>query len=104
VLHCATCGVLVPQPGIEHQPSVVKVKSPKHWTTREFPRCSILIVWWLSGKESTCQCRRHRFGPWVRKIPCSRKQLPTPVFLHGKIPWTEKPGEIQFMELQKRRT
>jgi len=25
-----------------------------------------------SGKESTCQCRRckrHRFDPWVRKIP-----------------------------------
>ena len=20
-------------------------------------------------KESTCQCRRHRFGPWSRKIP-----------------------------------
>ena len=27
---------------------------------------------WLSGKGSTCQCRRHRkcrFNPWVRKIP-----------------------------------
>ena len=22
---------------------------------------------WLSGKESTCQCRRHRFDPWSRK-------------------------------------
>ena len=20
--------------------------------------------WWLSGKESTCRCRRHRFNPW----------------------------------------
>ena len=29
-----------------------------------------------SGKDSTCQCRRywrHRFDPWVRKIPYSRK-------------------------------
>ena len=25
--------------------------------------------WWVSGKESTCQCRRHGFNPWVRKIP-----------------------------------
>ena len=25
--------------------------------------------WWLSSKESTCQCRRCRFDPWVRKIP-----------------------------------
>ena len=27
---------------------------------------------WLSGKESACQCRRHRrrkFGHWVRKMP-----------------------------------
>ena len=28
---------------------------------------------WLSGKESTCQCRRHRFDPWVRKISWRRK-------------------------------
>ena len=31
---------------------------------------------WLTGKESACQCRRHRrlgFDPWVRKIPWSRK-------------------------------
>ena len=24
---------------------------------------------WLSGKESTCQCRRRGFDPWVRTIP-----------------------------------
>ena len=24
--------------------------------------------WWSSGKESTCQCRRCRFDPWVWKI------------------------------------
>ena len=41
--------------------------------------------WWLSAKESTCQCRRYRFDPWVRKIPWSRKWQPTPVFLPGKF-------------------
>ena len=25
-------------------------------------------MWWLSGKESACQCRRHRFDPWSGKI------------------------------------
>ena len=40
---------------------------------------------WLSGKESTCQCRRHGFDPWVRKIPWSRKWQPTPVFLPGEF-------------------
>ena len=39
---------------------------------------------WLSGKESTRQCRRRGFGPWVGKIPWSRKWQPTPVFLAGK--------------------
>ena len=39
---------------------------------------------WLSGKESTCQCRRRRFNPWVRKIPWRRKWQPTPVFLPGE--------------------
>ena len=35
-----------------------------------------------SGKESACQSRRpkkHRFDPWVRKIPCRRAWQPTPV-------------------------
>ena len=31
---------------------------------------------WLSGKESTCQCRRHGFDPWVRKILWRRKWQP----------------------------
>ena len=39
---------------------------------------------WLSGKESSCQRRRHRFDPWVGKIPWRRKWQPTPVFLPGK--------------------
>ena len=57
----------------------------------------------LSGKESTCQsrrCKRHEFDPWVRKIPWSRKWQPTPVFLPGKIPWTEEPGRLQSMGSQ----
>ena len=40
-----------------------------------------------SGKEPTCQCRRHKrcgFDPWVRKIPWRRAQQPTPVFLPGE--------------------
>ena len=39
---------------------------------------------WLSGKQSTCQCKRykrHGFSPWVRKISWRRKWQPTPVFL-----------------------
>ena len=49
------------------------------------------LPWWLSGKESTCQCRRCRFTPWVWKIPWRRKWQPTPVYLPGES-WTEEPG------------
>ena len=61
-------------------------------------------VWlprWLSGKESSCQCRRcKRFSPCIRKIPWRRKWLPIPVLLtresHGQrilagySPWVPK--------------
>ena len=56
-----------------------------------------------SGKESTCQCRRHKkceFDPWVGEIPWGRKWQATPVFLPEKIPWTEEPGSLQFMGSQ----
>ena len=55
---------------------------------------------WLSGKESTYQCRRRGFDPWSRKIPWRRKWQPTPVFwpenphgqrtLAGYSPWGRK--------------
>ena len=35
-----------------------------------------------------CQCRRrkrHRFNPWVRKMPWRRKWQPTPALLPGKF-------------------
>ena len=40
-----------------------------------------------SGKELTCQGRRHkrcRFNPWVAKMPWKRAWQPTPVFLPGE--------------------
>ena len=42
---------------------------------------------WLSGEESTCQCRRcrrSRLDPWVGRIPWRRKWQSTPVFLPGE--------------------
>ena len=33
------------------------------------------LPWWLSVKESTCQCRRHEFNPWSRKMPHAMEQL-----------------------------
>ena len=36
------------------------------------------------GEESSRQCRRRRFDPWIRKIPWRRKWQPTPLFLPGE--------------------
>ena len=33
------------------------------------------LHWWSSSKEFACQCRRHRFNPWSRKIPHAAEQL-----------------------------
>ena len=47
-------------------------------------KCLCGLLRWLSGKESTYHCRRHRFDTWFRKILWRRKWQPIPVFLSGK--------------------
>ena len=42
------------------------------------------LPWWISDKESACQCRGCGFDPWVGKMPWRKKWQPTPVFLPGK--------------------
>ena len=50
------------------------------------------------NKESACNAGDPASIPSVWKIPRKREWLPTPVFLSGKIPWTEEPGGLQFMD------
>ena len=60
-----------------------------------------------SGKESACQCRRHkrcRFRSWFRKIPWRSKWQPIPVLSPGKFhgqwslagysPWSHKESDM----------
>ena len=68
-----------------------QVKHIPHHTTHQFhsqvfslEKCKLCLPRWLSGKESTSQCRRSKFDPWVGKLPWSRKWQPTPTFLPGK--------------------
>ena len=42
-------------------------------------KCGHKLPGGASGIEPACQCRRHRFSPWVRKIPWRRAWQPTPV-------------------------
>ena len=84
---------------------------PFPFPTLSSPRLWVLPIVYFppggtSGKESSCQCRRHKrrgFNPWVRKIPRSRNWQPTPVFLPGKFhgqnslvgysPWSQKESD-----------
>ena len=52
---------------------------------------------WLSGKESTCQCRSHRFDPWLRKCPGEGNGN----ILAWRIPWKEGPGGLQSTRSQR---
>ena len=62
------------------------------------------LPWWLSGKESTCQCRRHGFNPWVRKLPLEKEMATHASTLAWEIPWTEESFKLQSMVLQKNQT
>ena len=66
----------------------------------DLPSCEGLSRW-LSGKESTCQCRRCRFDPWVGKIPWRGEMATHSSILAWRIPWTEKPGGLQSMGSQR---
>ena len=62
------------------------------------------LPWWLRGKECACQCRRHKFDPWVGKIPWRKKWQPSPVpmpeefhgqrNLAGYSPWGYKESDM----------
>ena len=58
------------------------------------------------GIEPACKCRRckrREFYPWVWKISWRKKWQPTSRILASKIPWTEEPGGLQSMGLQRLR-
>ena len=70
------------------------VKSSLCWASL----LSVGLRRWLSGKESACQCRRHKFSPWVGKILWRREWKPTPVFVpvksHGWGAWQPTVHEV----------
>ena len=56
-----------------------------------------------SGKEPTCQCRRHTrhgFDHWVRRSPGGGMATHSSI-LALRIPWTEEPGGLQSMGSQR---
>ena len=58
------------------------------------------LPWWLSGKESACQCRRRRFSPWIEKISWKEMAVHSNI-LAWKIPWTEEAKATIHMTKQQ---
>ena len=55
-----------------------------------------------SGKELTCQCKRHKkhgFSPW--EDPLEEKMATHSSVLAWRIPWTEEPGRLWSIGSQR---
>ena len=100
--------IVIPRRAVERSKCIYIVKGQNHALHLVTLCNSIISFYWLyciflflhsslgfpggaTGKEPTCQCRRHKrrgFDPWVWKIPWRRAWQPTPVFLpaesHGQ--------------------
>ena len=60
-----------------------------------------LVAQMIKNQAAMLIAGRPGFNPWVGKIPWRRAWEPTPVFLPGESWWTEEPGGLQSMELQR---
>ena len=89
-----------------HIPSLNRAISniqPFFWIYFLFTSSWFTIYIWTSqvahmvGKlpSNAGHVKRHRFNPWISKIPWRKEWQPTLVFLPGNPPWTEEPGGLQ---------
>ena len=90
------CGLLRGLPPLKRGPPLLPGKHRVSWP---------ILFWWgwwwhslswfymldfpdgSNGKESACKCKRPKFNPRVRKIPCRREWQPTPVCIAKKTFW-----------------
>ena len=52
------------------------------------------------GKESSCQCWRPRFDPYVLEDSLEKEMATHSSVLAWEIPWTEEPGGLQSIRSQ----
>ena len=62
---------------LNHMLTVLQAFLPQYWNWTHWPNKVEIKKkkWWLSGKGSVCQCRRHKFDPCSRKMPYAMEQL-----------------------------
>ena len=59
------------------------------------------LPWWLGGKESAYNVGDLSSIPKGRKIPLEKGMATHSSILVWRVPWTEKPGGLQFMGSQR---
>ena len=69
-------------------------KSQELWRGRGLP-------WWLSGKESICNAGEIQVPSLGGADPFKKEMGIHSSILAWEIPWTEEPGGLQSMGLQK---
>ena len=69
----------------------------QQWDSWEVRWVSIGLPWWLSYKESICQCKRRGFNSWVGNDPLEEGMAPHSSILPGRTSRTEEPGGLQTM-------
>ena len=60
-----------------------------------------MLPWWLSGKEPTCQCRRHDLIPG-REDTLEKETATHSSILAWEIPWTDEPGRATVHGVTKK--
>ena len=87
---------------------LISAATNKNWKKTLFKRVQHILYtvviqytglpWWLSGKESVCQCRRLRFE---QEDPLEKEMTTHSSICAWKIPRTEEPGGIRSMESKR---
>ena len=71
------------------------------WNTLAIKKNDMIWASLVTQTIKNLQYRRSRFDPWIGKISWRREWQPTPVFLPGESPWTQEPGGLQSIGLQR---
>ena len=92
--HLPDPGIKLASPALQEDSLLLSHQGcPNQWVRQflKLPHGTFLVAQW---SRILSQWRWCGFNPWMGKISWRKKWQPTPVFLLGKSPWTEKTGGL----------
>ena len=95
---CLLSHFLLPNPTIVRTLALRKKLPPSSeaWVYLVFIEQTLALPWWLSGKESACQCRRRGFNPWSRKLSHASETLSPCATLLSLCPRVQEPQPLSL--------